>query len=106
MPWRRGDVGFELGAATMNTIITFAIVIVGVAVGVIATSPDVAVVPIVAFLVVTCIVVPIVIYPMTYTLWQALDIAVRSEDTAPPRRRSRATGDAGTGTAESDGRKA
>jgi hypothetical protein len=80
MPWRRGDVGFELGAATMNTIITFGIVIVGVAVGVIATAPDVAVVPIVLALVAGCIVIPIVIYPMTYTLWQAIDVAVRGSD--------------------------
>jgi uncharacterized protein (DUF983 family) len=106
MPWRRGDVGFELGAATMNTIITFAIVIVGVAIGVIATAPDVAVAPIIAFLVVTCIVVPIVIYPMSYTLWQALDIAVRSEDTAPPRRRSAVSPDRGTGVTDTDGGKA
>jgi uncharacterized protein (DUF983 family) len=82
--WRRGDVGFELGAATMNTIITFAIVIVGVAAGVIATAPDVAVVPIVAFLVVACIVIPIAIYPMTYTLWQALDVAMRGADDTMP----------------------
>jgi uncharacterized protein (DUF983 family) len=106
MPWRRGDVGFELGAATMNTIITFAIVIVGVAIGVISTAPDVAVVPIVGFLVVACIVVPIVIYPMTYTLWQALDIAVRTEDATPPRRRSGAVREDGGGAAGTDGRKA
>jgi uncharacterized protein (DUF983 family) len=85
MPWRRGDVGFELGAATINTIITFGVVIVGVAVGVIATSPDVAVVPIVLILVATCIVVPILIYPITYTLWQALDIAMRGADDTMPR---------------------
>ena len=84
MAWRRGDVGFELGAATMNTIITFGIVIVGVTVGVIATSPDVAVVPIVVFLVAACIVVPVLIYPMTYTLWQALDVAMRGADDTMP----------------------
>lgn len=84
MPWRRGDVGFELGAATMNTIITFGLVIVGVAIGVIATAPDVAVLPIVVFLVAACIVIPVAIYPMTYTLWQALDIAMRGADDTMP----------------------
>ena len=80
MPWRRGDVGFELGAATMNTIITFGIVIVGVVIGVVATSPDIAVVPIVIGLVIACVVIPVLIYPITYTLWQAIDIAVRNEE--------------------------
>ena len=80
MPWRRGDVGFELGAATMNTIITFGLVIVGVVIGVVATSPDIAVVPIVIGLVIACVVIPVLIYPITYTLWQAIDIAVRNEE--------------------------
>ena len=86
MPWRRGDVGFELGAATVNTIITFGLVIAGVVVGVIATSPGIAVVPIVIGLVVACVVIPIAIYPITYTLWQAIDVAVRGEDTPRPSR--------------------
>jgi uncharacterized protein (DUF983 family) len=86
MPWRRGDVGFELGAATVNTIITFSIVIVGVAIGVIATSPDIAVVPIVIGLVVACVVIPVVVYPVSYTLWQAIDVAVRTEDAPRPTR--------------------
>ena len=85
MPWRRGDVGFELGAATVNTIITFGIVIVGVAIGVIATAPDVAVVPIVVGLIAACVVIPVLIYPISYTLWQAIDVAVRSDDLAPAR---------------------
>jgi uncharacterized protein (DUF983 family) len=76
-PWRRGDVGFELGAATVNTIITFGLLVVGTAVGVIVTSPDIAVLEIVLGLVAAAVVVPAVIYPMSYTLWQALDLAMR-----------------------------
>ena len=75
--WRRGDVGYELGAATVNTIITFGLVILGTVVAVIATSPDIAVFEIVVGLIVTAIVIPIVIYPMTYTIWQAVDLAMR-----------------------------
>ncbi len=50
-PWRRGDVGFELGAATINTIITFGVIIVAGAVAMIATSPDIPTVKIVVCLV-------------------------------------------------------
>jgi uncharacterized protein (DUF983 family) len=89
-PWRRGDVGFELGAATVNTIITFGLLVVGTTVAVIVTSPDIAVAEIVVGLVVAAVVVPMLIYPMTYTLWQALDLAMRppepGELPAPPSR--------------------
>ncbi len=76
-PWRRGDVGFELGAATVNTIITFMVIIVAGAVAMIATSPDIPTVTIVVCLVVAAVVIPVLIYPVTYTLWQALDLAMR-----------------------------
>ena len=75
--WRRGDVGYELGAVTINTIVTFGLLVVGTTIGVIATSPDIAVVPIVVGLIVTAVVVPVLIYPMTYTTWQAVDLAMR-----------------------------
>jgi uncharacterized protein (DUF983 family) len=76
-PWRRGDVGFELGAATVNTIITFGLLVVGTAVGVIATTPDIPVVGIVVMLVAIAVIVPVAIYPVSYTLWQALDLMMR-----------------------------
>jgi hypothetical protein len=38
-PWRRGDVGFELGAVTVTTIVTFGAVVIGVAAGLILTAP-------------------------------------------------------------------
>jgi uncharacterized protein (DUF983 family) len=76
-PWRRGDVGFELGAATINTIITFGVIIVAGGVAMIATSPDIPTVTIVVCLVVAAVVIPVLIYPVTYTLWQAFDLAMR-----------------------------
>jgi uncharacterized protein (DUF983 family) len=76
-PWRRGDVGFELGAATVNTIITFGVIIVAGGSAMIATSPDIPTVQIVIGLVIAAVVVPVLIYPVTYTLWQALDLAMR-----------------------------
>lgn len=94
MPWRRSDVGFELGAATVNTVITFGAVVVGLAVSLIVTAPDFAVVEIIVGLVVGAMALPVVVYPISYTLWQALDLAMRppgpGEFAAPAR---------GTGTA-------
>lgn len=76
-PWRRGDVGFELGAVTVTTILTFGSVVVGVAAGLILTAPDFAVIEIMIGLVVVAVVMPIVVYPSSYTLWQACDLAMR-----------------------------
>ncbi|MGH9132346.1 MAG: DUF983 domain-containing protein [Ilumatobacteraceae bacterium] len=76
-PWRRGDSGFELGAATVNTIITFALIVAAFAVAMIATYPDIPTWPIVIGLVIAAAVIPVLIYPITYTLWQALDLAMR-----------------------------
>ena len=44
---------------------------------VIVTWPEVAVVPMFVVLGVGAVVLPIVLYPVSYTLWQALDIAMR-----------------------------
>lgn len=77
LAWRRADVGFELGALTINTMVTFGLIVVGVTAGVIATSPDFAVRQIVIALVVGAVVVPVLFYPVSYTLWQAIDLAMR-----------------------------
>jgi uncharacterized protein (DUF983 family) len=76
-PWRRGDVGFELGAVTVTTIVTFGAVVIGVAAGLILTAPDFAVLEIMIGLVVVAVVMPVLIYPISYTLWQACDLAMR-----------------------------
>jgi uncharacterized protein (DUF983 family) len=82
--WRRDDVGFELGAATVNIIITFGVLLVGATVGVIATSPDIAVLQIVVGLVVAAVVLPVLVYPVSYTLWQAIDLAMRPPEAGDP----------------------
>ena len=57
------------------------------AIGVVATWPDVAVVPLLLILGVGAIVLPIVVYPVSYTVWQAVDLAMRPPepgDGTPP----------------------
>ncbi len=75
--WRRGDVGFELGAAAVSAIIVMGPLMLALGVGVALTWPDVAVVPLLAVLGSGAVVLPILLYPVSHTLWQALDLAMR-----------------------------
>ena len=75
--WRRGDVGFELGAAAIGAILTIGPLMVGLGVGLAITWPSVAVVPMLVVLLAAGVVLPIVLYPMSYTIWQAIDLALR-----------------------------
>ncbi len=79
--WRREE-GSELGALTVNTILTFGALTIGMVVGFVATWPDIAVLPLVLVLGVIAVVMPIVIYPVTYTLWLAFDLRVHPPDPA------------------------
>jgi uncharacterized protein (DUF983 family) len=79
--WHRED-GFELGAVTMNTIVTFGALTSFMAIGFILTAPDIPVLPFVLGLGVVALVVPIVIYPFTYTMWLAFDLAVHPPEQA------------------------
>jgi uncharacterized protein (DUF983 family) len=85
--WRRGYEGFELGAMAVSIILCFGALVTGVGIGIAATAPDVAVVPLVVVLAVCAVVLPIVVYPVSYTLWQAIDLAMRPPgpgDAVPP----------------------
>jgi uncharacterized protein (DUF983 family) len=75
--WRRGDVGFELGAATIAAIVTLGSLVVALGVSLAVTWPELDVVPLLVVLGIAAVGVPVAIYPMTYTVWQALDIVMR-----------------------------
>jgi uncharacterized protein (DUF983 family) len=77
--WRREE-GFELGAVTMNTIVTFGTLAIAMAVGFVLTAPDIPVLPFVLGLAAVALLMPIVIYPFTYTMWLAFDLAVHAPD--------------------------
>ena len=65
-----------LGALTVNTMVTFGAILVVLVVGMIASYPDLAVVPIVSGCLIVAVVVPVVIFPFTYTVWAAVDLAM------------------------------
>jgi len=77
LQWRRGDVGFELGAAAMAAIIAVGPLVVLLGIVLAITWPDVRVVPTLAVFLPTALVLPIVLYPMSYTMWQAVDLMMR-----------------------------
>lgn len=71
-----------LGAITINMVSTLGLMLLAMAVGMIATWPDLATVPIVAVCVAIAIVVPVVGYSISHTVWAAIDLAMRPLDPA------------------------
>ena len=67
---------------TINTILTFLVLTAAMTVGFIATSPDIPVLPMVLSLVGVAVLMPIIIYPFTFTIWLAFDLAVRRPEPA------------------------
>jgi len=74
MSVQRGLEGFELGAATVNAILTFGMLVLLSAISVISTYPDVAVAPLIVSLGAAAVIMPIVFYPFTYTIWFAVEL--------------------------------
>jgi uncharacterized protein (DUF983 family) len=71
--WERHE-GFVLGPITINTVITFGLVGIVLVGGLLATLPEIDPWPVVIPCVAIAVVVPIVIYPITWTIWAALDL--------------------------------
>lgn len=69
--------GHWSGAIGLNTIVSLAALVLVLAVGVIATIPDIAVRPLVIVSVATAVIVPLVFHPVSRTLWTGIDIAMR-----------------------------
>jgi uncharacterized protein (DUF983 family) len=69
--------GFSLGAAAVNTAVTFGVLFIVGFVGVIVTWPDLNAVAVLVPCVVIAVVLPVVFYPISYTLWAAVDLASR-----------------------------
>jgi uncharacterized protein (DUF983 family) len=68
--------GYWAGALAINIGVTSFVFIAAFAVALAITIPDIPVLPILAVLVPLMIVVPIVYYPFSKTLWMAVDRAI------------------------------
>jgi uncharacterized protein (DUF983 family) len=77
LEWRRDDVGFELGAASMAVVMVIGPLLVGIGVITAITWPELPVLPLTIVLGVGACALPVIVYPITYTTWQAIDIAMR-----------------------------
>ncbi len=72
--WHR-EHGFELGPIALNVVITFASLAVGMTVAFVATAPNFPAVALTLGMVAAAIVIPLLAYPFTFTLWLAFDLA-------------------------------
>ena len=75
--YRRGDEAFELGALTANIILTFSSLLGTVLVLVVLTAPDIPVLGVMIAAGAVGLFGPAVFYPVSFTLWQAVDLWMR-----------------------------
>jgi len=80
--WERDLVGFQLGAAAMNIIMTGGSLLFVMAIGVIATYPEVPTWPLIAIVGSVALIVGIGGFPTSYTVWLAIDLRLRPLDEA------------------------
>ncbi|MCU1502661.1 MAG: hypothetical protein JWM12_2015 [Ilumatobacteraceae bacterium] len=66
----------------LNTVITFFCLTVGMAIGFVVSYPDIAVWPILLSCIAVAVLLPILIYPLTFTLWFAFDVLAHPPDAA------------------------
>jgi hypothetical protein len=72
----------------MNTIVSFGAVLVAVVVAFVVTYQDESTVVPLGLIVATAVIVPLVFYPVSKTLWSAIDLAMRPlepDDDVDPR---------------------
>lgn len=82
LKWQRNVEGYQLGAAAMNIILTGGSLLFVMAIGVIVTYPDIPTWPLIAVVGSVALLVGIGGYPMSYTIWLAVDLTMNhlSED--------------------------
>ncbi len=69
--------GHWIGAIGINTIVSFGILLGSLVVSFVVTFPDFPVVPLMIWHALLAVVVPILFFPISRTLWTAIDIAMR-----------------------------
>ena len=71
-----------LGALAISFILTGGALIATLAIGVVITYPNIAIVPILISTVGTTLIVGVFGYPISYTTWLAIDLIMRPLDAA------------------------
>ena len=75
--WERNYEGFMLGAMAISFITTGGSLLLTMAIGVVATYPEVPLVPVLGSTIAVTVLVGVFGYPVSYTLWQAVDLHLR-----------------------------
>lgn len=79
--------GHWIGSLGINTIVTFASLLIAVVVGFMLTTPDPPVLTLMIVAVTVAAIVPLVFFPWSRTLWSAIDLLMRplepSDDVDP-----------------------
>jgi uncharacterized protein (DUF983 family) len=86
--------GHWIGALGMNTVVSFGAVLLAVVAAFILTYSDESAVPAVAAVVAVAVAVPLAFFPVSKTLWSAIDLAMRPlepDDEVDPRWLPRST---------------
>ena len=80
--------GHWIGSLGMNTIVSFGALLVAVVVGFVATTPDPPVGVLIGIAVGVAVIMPVVFFPWSRTLWSAIDLLMRPlepDDEVDPR---------------------
>jgi uncharacterized protein (DUF983 family) len=77
--WARSP-GFMTGSMTVNIVVTFGLMTAVMVTAFVTTLPDLPVGPVVGVLIAIAVVVPVAIYPLTCTLWAAVELAMKPPD--------------------------
>lgn len=66
-----------IGALGMNTIVSFGLLLIAIAVGFAVTYPDPPVATLLAIALAVAVLVPVLFFPISKSLWSAIDMAMR-----------------------------
>ena len=77
--WHR-EHGFELGPIALNIVLTFGTLAVAMIVAFVATAPDFPVTALTLGMVAGAVLVPLLFFPFTNTLWMAVDLYSHKPD--------------------------
>jgi uncharacterized protein (DUF983 family) len=80
LKWDRNLEGFQLGAAAVNFIITGGAVLAAMGIGVVMTYPNISTWPLIAVVVSVALIVGIGGFPISYTVWLAVDLRMNPLD--------------------------
>ena len=72
--------GHELGSMTIASVLNIVLIMAAIGIAVAITAPDVPVLTLYIVLASAALVFPVLTWPMTHTLWMAIDLIVRPMD--------------------------